>query len=192
MQADGFPEAPDAPTSRNLRSRRRAAGVPGWRERANDTPPEVIVPTYFAREHRRLDAQLHAHLLDAVSGNFSRAQLRLRRWRRALTAHIDIEEDRLLPHVPGNARWAARVYHLEHERIALLADDYAAHVDALVTHPPRGERSRREAVLALLEAAHALRHVLEHHHQREETALASELPNALQRAAWGCGEGRIG
>ncbi|WHZ18073.1 MAG: hypothetical protein OJF55_000222 [Rhodanobacteraceae bacterium] len=139
---------------------------------------------HFEREHRRLDAQLHRHLLDVAGGDFSRARLRLRRWREALTRHIDIEENRLLPHVPGDARWAARVYRLEHERIAQLADAYAARLDVVAGHPPRSERSRREAILLLLDAVHPLRHLLEHHHQREETALAKELPDALQEAAW--------
>jgi len=39
-------------------------------------------------------------------------------------------------------------------------------------------------VLLLLDAAHALRHVLEHHHEREEMALAHELPLDVQQAAW--------
>ena len=89
-----------------------------------------------------------------------------------------------MPHVPANARWPARMYLLEHERIELLADEYATRVGALAARPPRGARTRGEAVLTLLDAAHALRHLLEHHHQREEMALAQELPPALQQAAW--------
>ena len=73
---------------------------------------------------------------------------------------------------------------LEHERIALLAEEYLAKVQACASQPPRSERARRQAVLALLDAAHALRHVLEHHHERENMALAQELPLALQQAAW--------
>ncbi|GAP64841.1 hypothetical protein MBSD_n0123 [Mizugakiibacter sediminis] len=139
---------------------------------------------HFERRHRRLDALLQAHLLDVAGADFVRALPRLRRWRRALDRHIEIEETRLLPHVPAGARWAARVYRAEHERIALLADKYAARLEAVAARPPCGERARRRAVLALLDAAHALRHVLEHHHAREEQALAHELPAALQAEAW--------
>ena len=46
------------------------------------------------------------------------------------------------------------------------------------------KQARRAAVLGLLDAAHALRHVLEHHHEREHQALAHELPESLQAAAW--------
>lgn len=101
-----------------------------------------------------------------------------------LTRHIDIEEKRLLPHVPDDARWTAQVYRLEHLRIAQLADAYSMRMDAMAERALHSERSRREAVLVLLDAVHSLRHLLEHHHQREEMALANELPYAMQEAVW--------
>ena len=149
------------------------------------TPPP---PAYFEAQHERLDAQLHAHLLDVVGADFPAALTRLQAWRADLAQHIEIENTRLLPHVPEGARWPARVYLLEHERIALLADEYEQRVQAVIAQPPRDEQARRRAVLILLDAAHALRHVLEHHHEREHQGLAHELPLELQRAVW-AGEG---
>lgn len=142
-------------------------------------------PAYFEREHQRLDAELHAHLLELIGADFCAALTRLQRWRAQLARHIAIEEAELLPHVPEGARWAARVYRLEHERIALLAQEYEEKLRHTAAHPPQGPQATREAVLALLDAAHALRHVIEHHHEREEKALAEELAPALQAAAWG-------
>ena len=141
-------------------------------------------PAYFEQQHERLDAQLHAHLLDVVGGDFAGALQRLQQWRRDLDRHTEIENARLLPHVPEGARWAARVYLLEHERIALLAEEYRERVQAVAQQPPQDESGRRHAVLMLLDAAHALRHVLEHHHEREHTALGHELPLEVQEAAW--------
>ena len=141
-------------------------------------------PAYFEQLHERLDAQLRAHLLDVVGGDFAGALQRLQQWRRDLDRHTEIENARLLPHVPEGARWAARVYLLEHERIALLAEEYRERVQAVAQQPPQDESGRRHAVLMLLDAAHALRHVLEHHHEREHTALAHELPLEVQEAAW--------
>ena len=141
-------------------------------------------PAYFEQQHERLDAQLHAHLLDVVGGDFAGALQRLQQWRRDLDRHTEIENARLLPHVPEGARWDARVYLLEHERIALLADEYQQRVLAVINHPPQAEQARGRAVLVLLDAAHALRHVLEHHNEREHIALAQELPLELQKAAW--------
>lgn len=139
----------------------------------------------FEYQHHRLDQQLRKHLLDVVSADFAAALPRLRRWRRALARHIEIEETRLLPHVSADARWPAKLYRMEHERILLLADQYAARVQAVAARPPRARRARNDAVLTLLDAAHGLRHLIEHHHEREHIALAHELPAALQEAAWG-------
>ncbi|WP_404300903.1 hemerythrin domain-containing protein [Alicycliphilus denitrificans] len=141
-------------------------------------------PAYFERQHERLDAQLQAHLLDVAGADFGSALERLEHWRRDLDRHTEIENTLLLPHVPPGARWAARVYLLEHERIGLLADEYEQRVRAVVAQPPQGELARRRAVLLLLDAAHALRHVLEHHNEREHQALAHELPLELQKTAW--------
>lgn len=144
-------------------------------------------PDLFEREHQQLESALHAHLLAVVAGDFDRAQQLLQPWRAALARHIDIEDTRLLPHVPEGARWQAKVYRLEHERIAELADEYAARVAAMARRQHADRPAQCEAALKLLDAAHALRHLLEHHHQREEMALAQELPIALQETAWGHG-----
>lgn len=141
--------------------------------------------SHFEREHHRLDALLRAHLLAVVGLDFAGAQQKFERWHRGLLRHIEIENTRLLPHVPAGARWDARIYRLEHERIALLAQEHAARVAALAQRAPRSEIARRRPALALLDAVHALRHLLEHHHQREEMALAIELPASVQQAAWG-------
>ena len=146
--------------------------------------PDTPTPRHFERQHERLDALLHAHLLAVAGADFASALQHLQQWHRSLQAHIAIENSRLLPHVPEGARWAARVYLLEHERIALLAEEYIARVQAVARQAPPDETARRRAVLMLLDAAHALRHVLEHHHEREHTALAHELPEDVQEAAW--------
>lgn len=146
----------------------------------SDTP----APLHFERQHERLDALLHAHLLAVAGADFAHALQHLQQWHAGLLEHIAIENTRLLPHVPEGARWAARVYLLEHERIALLAEEYIARVQAVVRHPPPDEATQRRTVLMLIDAAHALRHVLEHHHEREHSALALELPQDLQEAAW--------
>ncbi|HEX7368969.1 MAG TPA: hypothetical protein VF284_01635 [Rhodanobacteraceae bacterium] len=138
----------------------------------------------FAREHRELDRLLREHLLQLVGGDFPTAQLAFDRWWTALVEHVRVEETQLFPRIPQSARWSSRLYELEHQRIQSLAHEYAQLLLAVVIHPPQGEPARRAAVLALLDRAHPLRHVLEHHNQREETALADELPEDLQARAW--------
>ena len=133
---------------------------------------------------------MHAHLLDLVGADFAGALARLQRWHRALVRHIGIEETRLLPALPAGARWGERLYRVEHERIRLLADEYLQRMRAAAARAPRSVRARRRQVLALLDGAHALRHLLEHHHEREEMALALELPAALLQSAWGRSRGQ--
>lgn len=145
----------------------------------------LAVPNYFQDQHQRLDAMLHAHLLALIGGDFASALQHLRHWWEALREHIDLENTHLLPHIAPGVRWSERVYRLEHERIELLAQEHLARMQAATCAPaPSDERERCERVLALLDAVHALRHVLEHHHAREEQALAVELPAELQQRAF--------
>ncbi len=142
------------------------------------------MPAYFEEQHTHIEAMLTQHLLDVVGGDFVQAQQQFVRWFAALQQHIAIENEQLLPHVPEGARWAAKVYRLEHDRIALLADEYAQRLQLVLDKPPVDALAQRRASLYLLDAIHALRHVIEHHHEREHTALAHELPLDLQAQVW--------
>ena len=139
---------------------------------------------HFEAQHAHIEALLTAHLLEVVGGDFAQAQRLFVQWHGALQTHIHIENTALLPHVPTSARWAATVYLREHERIALLAEEYAQRLQLVLHHPPRDALAQRRASLYLLDAIHALRHVIEHHHERENTALAHELPLELQQQVW--------
>lgn len=139
----------------------------------------------FRAAHQPLEAQLRGHLLAVVAGDFSMALGRFQDWLQALQVHIELEETRLFPHIPEDARWAARLYRLEHERILALARDQLRLLRQVAGNPPREVEWVRNRSLDLLDAAHALRHLLEHHHQREEQALAQELPLALQQDVLG-------
>jgi hypothetical protein len=139
---------------------------------------------HFEAQHAHIEALLTDHLLEVVGGDFAQAQRLFVQWHGALQTHIHIENTALLPHVPTSARWAATVYLREHERIALLAEEYAQRLQLVLHHPPRDALAQRRASLYLLDAIHALRHVIEHHHERENTALAHELPLELQQQVW--------
>ena len=139
---------------------------------------------HFEAQHAHIEALLTEHLLEVVGGDFAQAQRLFAQWHGALQTHIHIENTALLPHVPTSARWAATVYLREHERIALLAEEYAQRLQLVLNHPPRDALAQRRASLYLLDAIHALRHVIEHHHERENTALAHELPLELQQQVW--------
>lgn len=149
----------------------------------NDRLPDPAAP--LRAEHARLEDLLEAHLLEVIGGDLARAEAAFTHWRAELSGHIATEERALLPYLPPDARWPAKVYIAEHERIRLLADEYAARLAQVRAAPPEGEMQQRHAALWLIDAAHALRHVLDHHHQREHEAMARELPAALQVQVWG-------
>lgn len=96
---------------------------------------------------------------------------------------MQIEEEQLFPSIPPDARWNARLYRLEHERIRVLSTEYAGLLARVAAASPQTEQTRCAVVLALLDCAHPLRHLLQHHHEREEMALANELPAELQDRA---------
>ncbi|QHS10682.1 hypothetical protein [Sinimarinibacterium sp. NLF-5-8] len=141
----------------------------------------------FEREHARLDDLLRAHLLDVAGADFVQAQTGFETWLAATQRHIEIEESQLFAAIPQGARWQAKVYTLEHARIVKLAQAYAEKLARVVAQPPQSARGARVATLMLIDAAHTLRHVLEHHHLREEDALAHELPAELQARVWAGG-----
>jgi hypothetical protein len=75
-------------------------------------------------------------------------------------------------------RWPPQVYRAEHRRIEQLL-------------ARTGERLRREghlgitaaALIGILDEERTLKRLIEHHHEREETALFSEVRRAASNAA---------
>lgn len=104
---------------------------------------------------------------------WAEAAQRLLEYEQRLRAHIEFEERHLLPHCRGGrSRWAPEVYLAEHRRIEQLLRKA---LDRLA----RASRSETTAaaIVALLDGEHTLKHVVEHHHEREEKGL-------LQDAGW--------
>lgn len=113
---------------------------------------------------RHQEALLDRRLEDA-------AQL-LEEYGERLAEHIAFEERTLLPKCgsDGSSRWPPGVYRAEHRRIEQLLEKTR-------------ERLRREtchgitaaALIALLDEERTLKRLVEHHHEREETALFAEV-----------------
>ena len=83
--------------------------------------------------------------------------------------HIAIEETELIPKLPANARWPAKVYLAEHAKLATML---GAWHDALARRSDRIDQPEQR--LALLDASLLLQHLLEHHFEREEKGLLIE------------------
>ena len=104
---------------------------------------------------------------------WAEAAQRLLEYEQRLRAHIEFEERHLLPHCRGGrSRWAPEVYLAEHRRIAQLLRKA---LDRLA----RASRSATTAAaIVALDGEHTLKHVVEHHHEREEKGLFAELQDA--------------
>lgn len=137
-------------------------------------------------QHRALDALLRAHLDAVIALDFAGALTRLALWQHAFALHLHAEDMALIPALEqvDAPRWGAHVYDAEHRHLESLVHDYTASFAAAVAVLPVGAAQRRNVALAIIDTAHVLRHVIDHHHQREEQALFLELPDAaLARAA---------
>lgn len=137
-------------------------------------------------QHRALDVLLRTHLDAVIALDFAAALTRLAIWQHAFTLHLHAEDMALIPApVEVDApRWGAQVCDAEHRRLEALVHDYTGRFASAVAVLPKGAAQRRNVALAIIDSAHVLRHVIDHHHQREEQALFLELPDAaLVRAA---------
>jgi hypothetical protein len=127
----------------------------------------------LATEHVALARLYGRHQEALVTRYWKQAASLLEEYSVRLTRHIEIEERLLLPHceaVSAAIRWQAKVYQAEHERIGQLLEKNIQH---LAQARQRGMTPA--GLIALLDEEKTLKHVLEHHHEREEQGLFAEL-----------------
>lgn len=130
----------------------------------------------IASEHDALDALMATHLDRLLAGDLAAALETFDAFAQALCDHMACEEQALFPRLAAlpAPRWKVGVYQAEHDRLRLLA---AGQRERLVDAAREGGcgAQLRARILALLDAAHPLRHVLDHHQQREASGLLAEL-----------------
>lgn len=99
----------------------------------------------------------------------------LEEYEQGLLRHIDFEERYMLPPSGGgaNARWPSRVYRAEHRRIEQLLRKAADRLTCA-----RGSEITPSILISLLDEERTLKHLVQHHHEREEKALFLELRGA--------------
>lgn len=133
--------------------------------------------TTLSQEHGMLTRMFALHQQTLVTRAWARAAHLLEHYQQRLRRHIELEERYLLPYCADtktHGRWPARVYTLEHRRLEELLDKASTR---LAIARRRGVQPA--ALIMLLDQEHALKHMLEHHHQREDQALFIELRDAL-------------
>lgn len=132
-------------------------------------------------EHAVLTQLFARHQEALVTRAWARAARLLDSYQKRLLHHIRLEECYLLPYCAPQKherQWSAQVYALEHRRIEEL----------LQRQITRLAKARRHGVsttrlIALLDEEKTLKHLVEHHHQREEMALFAAVGPALPAEA---------
>lgn len=133
--------------------------------------------TVLAEEHAQL-AQLFAYHQEALlDRDWVIAAKLLGGYRERLYRHMQIEERFVLDPLRAPAadeRWTTELYRAEHRRIRL----YVEKVDEWLTRAQH-DGAPAGMLIGLLDRERTLKHMLEHHHHREEIALFNDLRRGL-------------
>lgn len=127
-------------------------------------------------QHEQLEDLFAQHQEALVERRWDEAARALEEYSEHLKCHIELEERHLLPQCAHlqTLRWSGDVYRAEHRRIELLLHKAAGRL----AQARRGGITSR-ALIALLDHEGTLKHLIEHHHEREEKGLFRELRSEL-------------
>ncbi|MCG3128171.1 MAG: hypothetical protein CHACPFDD_03047 [Phycisphaerae bacterium] len=131
--------------------------------------------------HDDLDRRLERHQELLAAGDFRGACLEFHEFRAALLAHIDAEEQQVLPRYRTLRSWPSggqpELFDAEHRQIRRMV----AQLEVALATLGDGPLSPR-TIVRLIEDEHPLKGVLEHHAAREERFLYPAL-HVLRPAA---------
>ncbi|MGH8396743.1 MAG: hemerythrin domain-containing protein [Gammaproteobacteria bacterium] len=137
--------------------------------------------TALSNEHKELTHLFARHQEALVTRAWARAARLLSQYQKRLLYHIGLEERYLLPYCAeekAGGHWRAHVYIAEHRRLEELLRKTSTR---LAVARRRGVSSM--ALIALMDEEKTLKHVAQHHHQREDMALFESLRESLPEEA---------
>lgn len=130
------------------------------------------------REHKAVTNLFRRHQETLLARDWARAARLLACYQKRLATHIRLEDELLLPYAntagDRKLRWDAHVYMVEHRKLLELTCELD---NKLATARRRGITPAM--LIDLLDEEMTLKHVFEHHHEREEKGLFEELPMYL-------------
>lgn len=135
------------------------------------------------QQHVALGDLFARHQEALLERRWEEAARRLEDYAGHLRCHIELEERYVLPHGGHRKalRWPIEVYRAEHRRIEQLLDNAAQRLERACA-----TRITAATIISLLDEERTLKHLIEHHHDREEQGLFGEVRAELP------GEARIG
>ncbi|MCB1049723.1 MAG: hypothetical protein KDC71_03920 [Acidobacteria bacterium] len=116
-------------------------------------------------QHRGLSQLLTAHCEALLCMDPDAAQHLFHDFQLALSLHIQLENEKVLTHLPPTSQWPKSLYRAEHTKLLEITGKYGEQVEKTW---PQDAHTRRLHILGLLESAFRIAHLSEHHHQREE------------------------
>ncbi len=128
-------------------------------------------------QHAQLTQLFAYHQEALLDRDWTVAAQLLGGYRERLYRHMEIEERFVLDASPVPAeggRWSTEVYRAEHRRIRL----YLEKLDEWLTRA-RHDGAPAGMLIGLLDRERTLKHLLEHHHHREEMSLFAEMRQRL-------------
>lgn len=132
------------------------------------------------RQHAALDDLFARHQAALLDRRWAEAARILEEYGVRLRSHIELEERHLLPRFAriATVRWPAGIYRAEHRRSEQLLEKAW---ERLAHERRRGITTA--SLISLIDEERTLKHLIEHHHEREEKGLFGELRAELPAEA---------
>lgn len=131
--------------------------------------------------HRQLDELLMLHQEALIVQNLDAANAALRIFAKFLKAHLDLEDELLISLHDGlkiEKNWRTLIYQEEHKKLV----DLLGNIQNTMSRPPEDEKEElRRWVIELIDYERTFKNVMEHHEEREEKGLLTELDNNLDK-----------
>ena len=132
--------------------------------------PPMTLAAELRDEHDAMLASVAALRVALLRGAVGHAREQLARLGEQQARHIARENAALIPQLPAQARWSARVYLAEHDKLERMHAELVALLAPLPAHVDDAELQ-----LQLLDAHAPFKHLLEHHFEREQQGLFVEV-----------------
>ncbi|MBL1141603.1 MAG: hypothetical protein HND53_06185 [Proteobacteria bacterium] len=134
------------------------------------------------KQHSDLHELFARHQEALLQGLFDVAGTWLEHFHVCQTAHIQLEENYLLPEfakIERRTKWDASLYQKEHEKITQLFGNITQDLEWLAEQE-LDESQKRRNIIALLDKEKTLKGLLEHHEEREEEGMLIDLNEQLE------------
>ncbi|MGB1799542.1 MAG: hypothetical protein ACPHLK_01790 [Gammaproteobacteria bacterium] len=134
------------------------------------------------KQHLELRELFARHQEMLLQGQIEETKVWLEHYSVCQKAHIQIEENYLLPEfvkIKRTTKWDSAVYEKEHAKILKIYQSVVEDLEWL-SEQKMDESEKRRKIIALLDKEKTLKGLNEHHEEREEEAMLKELDEQLE------------